>query len=562
MTTEKILVFLKNYLSLQSKFLYKPFFMFKKTLFLSITLCFCLMAISQKPITYEQLKFKDDFEKNIFKTYQQQSETDASLKLLAAASPGDSEKNWAKSQEFLKNLVSELDKEEIADKKLKKSTKIIFETLHKHLTKYSEITDFSEIYTTGHYNCLSATAAYSFVFDHFKVPYSILEYPSHVNLLVSPGLENIVIETTAPVDGVYPLDLKKTVEYLRKNKLISEEEYKSQTPDEIYETYYGKSEKRISLLKIAALQYSNVSVKFTLDKKYEEALVALEKSLFLYPDTARLEIRKHLRLTKLENLGYEEPKDYKIVFELMEYPDIKEKFLKVLPEDYEKFATKYLYHEFNKEKYAEAYQLFAQNLKDEPKQFAEIRYIHFYYLGTNLALKDKLTQSLVFFDSAYQIRPKDVKLQAVISDVIGLKLKRDIDKTAEEDEYGFYYEYEKAFVKYPFLIEMDKHNTAIWNFRKLKVESIIEESDSESEIKSAVEEYEQKLESLRETDVEKYDELIGLVYHSLFGSFIRNKDFEKARAIAKKGLEKSPNNQHLVKLEGILNDHIKKYGRN
>jgi tetratricopeptide (TPR) repeat protein len=536
--------------------------MFKKTFFFSIAFSFCLAAIAQKPITFEQLIFKDDFEKNIFQNYQKLSENEASLKLLAAASPGDSEKNWIKSQEFFKKLISELDKEEIADKKLKKSTKIIFETLHKHLTKYVEITDFSEIYTTGIYNCLSATAAYSFIFDQYKVPYSILEYSNHVNVLVSPGLENIVIETTAPVDGVYPLDVKKTVEYLRKNKLISEDDYKSQTPDEIYETYYGKNEKRINLLKIAALQYSNISAKLMESQKYDEALVSIEKSLFIYPDSNRMEVRKGLRLTKLEKLDFEKAKDYQVVFDLMEYPDIKEKFLKVIPEDFEKFAAQYLYHEYDKEKYDEAYQIFSRNLKEEPKQLEEIRNLHFFYQGTNLAMKDKLIQSLVYLDSAYQIRPKDVKLQAVISDVIGLKLKRDIDKTVRNDEFGWYYEYEKTFLKYPFLMEMDKHHTAIWKFRKLKVETIIDESESDSEITAAVEEYEQKLESLRETDVEMYYDLIGQAYHSLFGSFIRNKDFEKARAIAKKGLEKSPNNPHLVKLEGILNDHIKKYGRN
>jgi hypothetical protein len=537
--------------------------MFKKAFLLSITLCFCLMAISQKPITFEQLKFKDDFEKNIFKTYQQQPETDAALKLLAAASPGDSEKNWAKSQEFLKNLVLELDKEEIADKKLKKSTKIIFETLHKHLTKYAETTDFSEIYTTGIYNCLSATAAYSFIFDHYKVPYSILEYPNHVNILVSPGEENIVIETTAPVDGVYPLDVKKTVEYLRKNKLISEEEYKSKTPDFLYETYYGSEKKRINLLKIAALQYSNISYKLLQAEKNEEALIAIEKSLFIYADSTRSEVRKFLRLKKLEKTNYEDPKEYKIVFDLMEYPDVHEKFLKLLPDDFEKFAGKFLHHEYNKEKYLEAYQLFAQNLKNEPKQFSEIRYIHFYYLGTSLAMKDKLAQSMVYLDSAYQIRPQDVKLQAIISDVVGVKVKREIDNsTDEENEYVWFYEYEKTIEKYPFLMEMDKHFEAIWSLRTLKVESAIDDSKTETEITNAVDEYEQKLEILRETNIELYEKYIGSIYHTLFGAYIRKQQFEKARATAKKGLTKAPNNLQLMKLEGILNDHIKRYGRN
>jgi hypothetical protein len=115
---------------------------------------------------------------------------------------------------------------EFADKKKNdKKARFLYEGVHKSfLSKYEELSFFNQIFRNGVYNCVTATALYSLVFQRFSVPYAIQERPTHVYLVAYPEQERIQIETTTPIGGYRIYDQAFKQQYVKKltdYKLIS-----------------------------------------------------------------------------------------------------------------------------------------------------------------------------------------------------------------------------------------------------------------------------------------------------------------------------------------------------
>lgn len=60
----------------------------------------------------------------------------------------------------------------------------VYKTLHKkYLSQYKETVDPCDVFSTGVYNCVIATAIYAMAFEELQIPYQIKETPNHVYLI-------------------------------------------------------------------------------------------------------------------------------------------------------------------------------------------------------------------------------------------------------------------------------------------------------------------------------------------------------------------------------------------
>lgn len=145
-------------------------------------------------------------------------------------------------------------------KTLSKTVQNYFDLTHKKFfIKYWETAYFNHIFESGIYNCVTASALYAILFDKLGIQYTIKETPTHVYLIVNPGKENIMVETTDPQGRISVVtdEMKKQyVDYLKAEKLISDADLSGNTVNDLfYESYYGDSD--ISLIELAGLQYYN-----------------------------------------------------------------------------------------------------------------------------------------------------------------------------------------------------------------------------------------------------------------------------------------------------------------
>jgi hypothetical protein len=80
----------------------------------------------------------------------------------------------------------------------------------KFLKDYEEYSGFSEMLSTGKYNCLTGTALYALLLEHFGFKYEIIETNYHIFLLAQTNVGKILFEATDPVNGF--VDNSKKIE--------------------------------------------------------------------------------------------------------------------------------------------------------------------------------------------------------------------------------------------------------------------------------------------------------------------------------------------------------------
>lgn len=533
----------------------EPTFKFNMKKFLLFV--FCVSAILSKG--FAQLKFQpadltyhSDYEKQAIAQIDLSAPADPRkmLALLLAGDPENGEKELQQASKKLNEIIQSLEKEGIADKKLKKSTRLIFDQVHSNLRLYDEYAVFDQIFESGTYNCLTASALYAFILEHFKIPYVFVEMPTHVFVLVDPGGENIGMETTNPTEGVFKLDKAKIVDELRRKKMVAVSDLQNKTADEVYDTYFKDSQISIGFYQLAGLAYYNLAVYQFEKKEYQSAVALSEKSLFFYPDSERGEIRK-LALTQiLTTAGSESPQDLWAFFALFDYPEVQKTLREQLPKIYEETAQLHLISEYSQEKYDSFYHYFIQQLSRKNESVKDIQFLHHYYTGINLGLRQDYKKSVVALDSAYQIKSGSLKLQGLLAEGIMMSLNSERYRTEFPDT-------DSLFARYPFLKTIDNF-VKIHCYKKTRPIVDIWEENKEKEGVAAVEAYQAKMMPLKPSV--EFNTSIEIMYDAVFRYYVRKDDYKQCRLWLNKGLELVPDSESLKHNLETVNNHVKIYG--
>ncbi len=88
-----------------------------------------------------------------------------------------------------------------ANSDLKQLEQIFSQTHRKLLKSYVPYSQFNELIESGKYDCLSATALFSLIFDELGVRYKIIETNYHIFLVVHTSRGEVLLETTDRFNG-------------------------------------------------------------------------------------------------------------------------------------------------------------------------------------------------------------------------------------------------------------------------------------------------------------------------------------------------------------------------
>lgn len=132
----------------------------------------------------------------------------ASVNLVFAQSEGQfasylqtaNAKNQQFAAEKLGVLVAKLnEKERKSDRQFLRS---VFSLTHRQLLKqYDQYATFGEIFESGRYDCLTATALYSVVLSELGYKHTVIETNYHIFLLIDSDEGQILMESTDPIGG-------------------------------------------------------------------------------------------------------------------------------------------------------------------------------------------------------------------------------------------------------------------------------------------------------------------------------------------------------------------------
>lgn len=150
---------------------------------------------------------------------------------------------------------------------------------HTFLKKYVAYSNFDQVFSLGQYDCLTATALFSYVMDQLHLSYDIIETNYHIFLIVKTAGGNVLIETTDKFGGLVTGDqaISDRVGGYEKNKFEVDEHSSA------YHYQYSFSLcQKISTENLVGLMYFNQAVKAYNQKDWEKCSGFLETAYNLY----------------------------------------------------------------------------------------------------------------------------------------------------------------------------------------------------------------------------------------------------------------------------------------
>ncbi len=301
--------------------------------------------------------------------------------------------------------------------------KYIFNAIHdKYFVLYRDNPVFSDIFTDGFFNCITASVLYGLAFDYFSIPFEIYLTPTHVYLMAYPGTENLIVETTNPLKGTQLIissrDKSKAVQELVDMKLVSKDDVNQKGIEQVFNDHYLAQEKPDLMQLIGSLYYNRAladGLNFDLNDSYE----LFKKSLFLHPRLVTLAIIMSYADMIISKREYENPDVYRVLTEM-------EKFLgfnyprQLLIDN----CIAYMNEAMHINKYSmidSAYVWLYNGFTDEYIR-DELKFAYHYNKSLDLFVDLKRDDAFRYLEVAHSVKPNDSSVNSLLIDFLWAKL--------------------------------------------------------------------------------------------------------------------------------------------
>ena len=201
------------------------------------------------------------------------------------------------SSDHLAAFVQKLDQKQSGFKHQSDFLEYIFNKTHqKFLKNFSEYASFPETLSNGSYNCLTGTALYALLLEHFDIEYQIIETNYHIFLLAQSDKGSILFETTDPVSGFVtnPEEIKKRIDGYRQNSIQAGGSSKT------YYRYNFDLYNSVSLDQVLGLLHYNLSIVAFNAKDLSLSIDHLSKAMEFYQSPRFEEFSRIILLTIME----------------------------------------------------------------------------------------------------------------------------------------------------------------------------------------------------------------------------------------------------------------------
>jgi len=211
--------------------------------------------------------------------------------------------NTATSTQKVLDFVEKLESKRQAFRRDKDFLEYLFvKTHHQFLRHFAEYPSFRDLLTTGTYNCLTGTALYALLLDHFGIEYRIVETNYHIFLLAATPQGEILFETTDAING-FVSDaalIEKRIAQYRQNSIQAANTSKT------YYQYDFDLFNEVNLDQVVGLLYYNRSIAAFNRQQLEMSAVELAKAIELY-QSPRIEAFSKLILLALLTSDIDQP---------------------------------------------------------------------------------------------------------------------------------------------------------------------------------------------------------------------------------------------------------------
>ena len=166
-------------------------------------------------------------------------------------------------------------------------------THQKFLVQYDANASFQDLLKEGNYSCLTGTALYALLLDHFNADYRVVETNYHIFILADTEEGQILIEATDPARGF--IDARAEVE--ERISLYRRNELPAASAEKAYYRFSFEMFNEVNLDQMLGLLHYNLSIVDYNNHKLQDAITHLDKAMELYPSARMDEFAKILLLT-------------------------------------------------------------------------------------------------------------------------------------------------------------------------------------------------------------------------------------------------------------------------
>jgi tetratricopeptide (TPR) repeat protein len=487
-------------------------------------------------VRYNEISYQTDFERVSFKKYLKQNKPEATLDLLLSTSPDAQSKIQSISNQI--ETISLKLKTSVEGKKPEKKIKLVYDQVHfTFLKKYELVNTFAEVFATGNYNCVTATALYALVFDELQIPYNIQEKPTHVFLVAYPNQNNIVVETTSPLFGYLSFDARykeSFVNNLKGSKLIGASEAATQSVDELFNRYFFKNE-NIDLKKLIGIHYMNDALYKNDVGNVAEAFQQCEKAYLFYPSPRSSFLLTGFAAQLLEKEKIKPTQRAWLIAKVSRYTE-QGVTTEMVKGEFYKLTQEVLVKENNRSLYKDCFDIVVRHGNRSSETISEIRYIYNYELGRINLNQGNYFDAKNYFAKAMEEQPNNIDLGGTFFGTLAMTMNTNRENEIPLDSLLMYKE------KFPSLRQNNNFNSLIGNAYLLSYTKEMEKGNVQK-AEGMIKIFEEMIAANKNLVVDSYT--IGQAYSKGCTYYFKKGMKEKAKAILKKGLEISPNNFEL-----------------
>ncbi|HYC83679.1 MAG TPA: hypothetical protein VEB86_00595, partial [Chryseosolibacter sp.] len=254
------------------------------TLFIA-SLVMWTSGLAQELVTFEEISFSSDVEKNAFEKHFIERNTDYFRLFMASGSLTESAIARARADFY--NQLASLNTDKFKSRKNEKKARAIHDAFSTaYLKKFDPNARFEDLFTSGAFSSLSAAMLFGLALHELQIPYAVREQPENVYVMAYPASEKVVMENPAISLGAFTVSHEMKVHFvksLKDQKVISAQEYASSGVETLFDKYYFANHRDLTFLEMAGLQYTYEGFARSAEDKPKEALFEFEKAHMLYP---------------------------------------------------------------------------------------------------------------------------------------------------------------------------------------------------------------------------------------------------------------------------------------
>jgi hypothetical protein len=176
--------------------------------------------------------------------------------------------------------------------------RLVFSKTHQQfLRNYQDYASFSALLNKGTYNCLTGTALYALLLNHFEIDYEVIETNYHIFLLASTAKGRILFEATDPSHG-FVEDAEQIEKRLAAYKENDVEEKRS---DKTYYRLTCSLYKTVSLEEMTGLLHYNLAIEAYNNHQLHASIAHLDKAATVYHSPRMEELTRIILLSVIES---------------------------------------------------------------------------------------------------------------------------------------------------------------------------------------------------------------------------------------------------------------------